>query len=673
MSGAPIFSVLARSKAPPWSRALALWLCATAFVVSWAPSADGDIWWHLAAGRQMVRTHSLLWTDPFSSGAAGRPWIDVHWLFQVLAYALFSAGGLAALVLVKAALVAAGAWVLRGAVVDSPASRRAEPLLAVTLIGGLFLTRQLLLVRPVIPTLLLVAVFFRRLESFRRDGRAGALLWLPLLQVLWSNLQGLFALGPALVAAYAAGAAVAVAAGRRWPAVAARERAGDGTVLTARRFRWLVGCLVLCLLACLVTPFGLRGPLLAWRLLMRLFPSADNVYSANIAENVPPWSLPWAAREPFWHLRWFLALLVASFFAARRRLVPSHCLLATALIGLGLMANRNILLLYWLGAPIVALNFAPTFRAIRVGLRRRWRRDWRWAVASAALLPIGLSALAGLAAVREPTIAEPAPWRAPEQSAAIIDRRGGAGTIFAADNFGGYLIWKLYPRFRPYMDTRLVLRTADEFAEYLALADDPASFDAWEQRFRFDYVVLQTAYPDRYLGLVAHLYANPTWTLVFTDGTETLFARAATPTEGVNLGSPATTEAILAQLAARFGTQRRLHQAARLQLAILDLQIGSFVEAERALAGLEMPEADIVRAHCRLALEDTAGAQAIADRLLRANSENVPALDLLALLALRRGNTREAVGFLKRALAIDPVDGDALRMVNRLELNQPKP
>ena len=71
--------------------------------------ADSDIWWHLSAGREMLRTGAILRSDPFSLGALGRPWIDVHWLFQLASYGGFRLGGLGALVAAKALLVAAGA------------------------------------------------------------------------------------------------------------------------------------------------------------------------------------------------------------------------------------------------------------------------------------------------------------------------------------------------------------------------------------------------------------------------------------------------------------------------------------------------------------------------------------------------------------------------------------
>src|SRR3954463_3102007 len=77
------------------------------------PVADGDIFWHLAAGRRMVETGPFLRPDPFSLSAAGRPWIDVHWLFQLGTYAVHALGGLRALVVGKSPLPhteAVAAW-----------------------------------------------------------------------------------------------------------------------------------------------------------------------------------------------------------------------------------------------------------------------------------------------------------------------------------------------------------------------------------------------------------------------------------------------------------------------------------------------------------------------------------------------------------------------------------
>src|SRR3954470_6274298 len=122
--------------------------------VGLSPSADGDIWWHLAAGREMVTRGGLLFSDPFSVSAAGRPWVDVHWLFQLAVFGLHRAFGLAGLVWAKCALLGLGAWLLYLAVAQQRGSW-ARGVLLTSLVGGLLAARALLLVRPVIGTLVL--------------------------------------------------------------------------------------------------------------------------------------------------------------------------------------------------------------------------------------------------------------------------------------------------------------------------------------------------------------------------------------------------------------------------------------------------------------------------------------------------------------------------------------
>src|SRR5258708_20690292 len=174
---------------------------------------------------------------------------------------------------------------------------------------------------------------------------------------------------------------------RRWPALAANETGAATPAESATRLRLLGVCLTLCLLACLCTPFGVRGPILAGKLFLRLVPVADNVYSANIVENLPPWSLDRGAGATFWHLGYFLALFAGAVVIGWRRLPPSHALLAAALVGLALIANRNVLLLYWLGTPIPTQCLAPCLRALQV-----WaRRPRRLAIGAAGAPPLRLT------------------------------------------------------------------------------------------------------------------------------------------------------------------------------------------------------------------------------------------------------------------------------------------
>jgi hypothetical protein len=225
------------------------------------------------------------------------------------------------------------------------------------------------------------------------------------------------------------------------------------------------------------------------------------------------------------------------------------------------MANRNLLLLYWLGAPIIALWLSTPLRRASRWLRMSGARAGAAWAGRAALLAVTL--LSGVVAAREPDLGAPAPFRVPAKSAELL-RALPPGSVFAADHYGGYLIWSLFPAQRPYMDTRLVLRSADEFREFLAIVDEPQRFDDFEKRHGFGAVVLPAAFPDRYLPLIAHLYRHPGWKLSYTDGSETLFLpREGSADRGLALGDTATLRSILAELDEHFAGAPREKSASR--------------------------------------------------------------------------------------------------------------
>ncbi len=645
------------------SALLAAVLFVGAVSVGLAPSADGDIWWHLAAGREMVARRQLLFTDPFSVSASGRPWPDVHWLFQLTSYAIHSAFGLAGLVWVKCLIVACGALLLFFSLEHKPGSWQ-RPLFVTSLLLALFAARSLLLVRPVIVSLFFLALFVYELERFRRDGRARHLLVLPLAQVLWANFQGLSALGPALVGAYAAAAGLSAALCGKSVWVFAPESTRAGF----REFRAQALTLGGCCAALALTPFGLLGLALPAKLLGRLLPGAHNVYAQNVAENVPPFLLERFSHGEFWHLKWFFGALALAVVCGGRRLRLSHVLLVAGFAVLALISNRNVLLFYWIATPIAVGYLAPVARArlLRWNLRTGQRAA---RLVNAAALALLLS-VSGVAAARESAFGQPSPFRVPADSARLLASLP-SGDIFSADHHGGYLIWQLYPRFRPYIDTRLVLRSADEYAEYLRLADEPERFDVFQARHHFSYVVLPVDYPDRYLSLIAHLYASPDWKLLFSNGSEVLFARRDIASEPAwSLSSSKLTTRIVSDMTREFAASPKSLAAAQLHLATLDIAVGEFAEAEHVLSLTAAPEAEALTARCRVAAGDLAGAQQISERLLKQNQNDVSSLNLLAQIALRRGEPAEGVRFLRRALRSDPFDGEASQLLANLEANQ---
>jgi hypothetical protein len=633
-------------------------VAASAFLVALGPISDGDIYWHLAAGREIVQRRELLRVDPFTLSAAGRPWTDTHWLFQLGAYATYRGFGFLGLAIAKSLLMAVGAVVLtRTAERTGGASARAS--CAVTLTGGLLLARHLLPMRPVLVTLVCMAIFLSVLEPLRTATARPSRAWLvlPLVQVLWCNCQGLAPIGPLLVAMYLAGVWLSSRGFARWPF----EATGSSAL------RPLALALALCLLASLASPYGLDAVFLPLRLLGRITPGEANIFSSAVAENIPPFLLERTAPELIGHFKWVLLGMAVAFAVVRPRLHVAHLFVLMAFLCLALMANRNVPLFYWVASPVAAIAFAPGMQRIFHWQTRReaWFGPWQRSCAVAGLTLL-LGAELGLAVIvqtREPALGMPTPFHFPVETTRLLAQRGVSGPVFAADQHGGYLSFTV-PALRPYIDTRLVLHTGREYADYLSLFDDPARFDALDAQEKFNAVVLTTAYPDRYLGLIWHLSASSDWRLVWTDGVEVLFLRQGT---SLALGERPTIDAILYQLALRFGAAGALYEAARLHLARLLVVLGKSAQAEYVLSGLDSLPAARLRARAHFVAGEHRAAESLAQILLVQDPRDVRSLALLAEIAVAEGQTGKARDFLRRALALDPYDSEACSLVHRLE------
>ena len=569
----------------------------------------------------------------------------------------------------QASLVAGGAVVITRTA-ERAGGPAARDWCAVTLLGGLFLARHTLAPRPIIVTLLGLAIFLSALESWRL-GRGNARLWLllPLVQVVWVNCQGLAPLGPALVATYLAAAGLERMLRRRQ---ARASRAPEPDPEPEPPLRPIAWALLLCALASFVTPYGLAAAVLPAELFARILPHSGNLFSAGIAENVPPFVLERTAPEQAAHFKWTLLGLGLAFALVRPRLRLAHVFVLIAFAGLAAMANRNVLLFFWLAAPIAAIALAPT-ASRRFGALLATQRQARIAAAAAAIAVatalVAELGLVGVVRVREPKAGVLTPFHFPVESVRVLVERGVSGAVFAPDQHGGYLEFAL-PSVRPYIDTRLVLHTADEYADYLALFKEPARFDALDGEQGFAAVVLTTAYPDLHLGVVRHLAQDPGWHLAYTDGYEVLFLRRGS---SLALGEPATIAAISANLAARYGAAPRILATARLHLARLLIVLGQWRRAEEVLSALDSRAAAELRARALFAEGRLSAAESLARILVGDDQRDVRSLTLLAEVALARGNRSLAAGWLRRALAIEPYDAEAQALLDRMASGEDRP
>lgn len=466
---------------------------------------DVDTWWHLATGRLIAARGALPAVDPFSYTAAGAPWINRQWLFELGLYGLWRLGGPQAVILGTGALFVAAfacAWRL---------ARRHLPAWAAAII--VFLAAEAAVerftARPEAATLCLLAVELLLLDGRLTRGKAVALA---LLQLLWANVHALSVLGLVPL-----GAELAAALAARWlPLPAGWREASRRDHDEIRRLALVTTCAILAQAA---TPFGVPGatyPL--W--LLTLIRGADAL-SFTIVEHRAT-SLaelsPAAARG----LGALIALAAVAAVVSLRRWRLAHVACAAVFVVLSLMARRNVALLGLGVLPLLASGLGPALRALDA-----WLGRWHWPrpVLAGTVAVVVLHAAGqvvtgtyyGAAHLTRAFGLGESALLFPSGAVDFLQAEAPDARVFNDDGLGGFLLWRAFPPRQVFFDGRLQVYPAAIQREYQRVLDDPVQFADLAARWGITAVILHHPSPGR-LELAAAIARLPGWRVAYLDG-----------------------------------------------------------------------------------------------------------------------------------------------------------
>jgi hypothetical protein len=436
------------------------------FAMAVRVSVDSDTWWHLRAGAWIVENRQLLDHDPFSLTRSGQPWIYPGWMAQVLFYSVYAGLGYAGLnLLTAAAVVVALAFVWSA--LEGPVLLRAFVIVVAAMTSAVYWSA-----RPQILSFALAGVFLWALEK----SRAGSIrtLWLlPPVMALWVNLHGGFAIGFLLLAVYIAGEATALlldafvnrrSLGQAW--------LGRRTLLTR-----LLLCTLACVLAVSVNP---NGPV------MLLYPF-KTVSIQVLQQYIQEWQSPdFHNLEPQAFL-WMLFLTFAAMATSGRRPAPVELIGVIAFAYLAFLAGRNIAVFALVASPILARHAGSALAPLvaRIGSGPKVPARLAGAMNVVILVLALLAAAAKVIIPLDPQTNEQAlADRLPVEAVTAIARQGPPGPLFNSYNWGGYVLWALYPDYPSFVDGRTDLFDDAILEDYLliwrALPGWEAELDRWD-------------------------------------------------------------------------------------------------------------------------------------------------------------------------------------------------
>lgn len=464
------------------------------------PSGDPDVFFHLAAGRQIVESGGLPDLEPFCYPAAERPFVNHEWLFDVALWAAYAAGGDTGVVLFKS-LLAAGLFALVGLV----GRRLGAGPWPLVLAGLVFLPlfRDSLEARPHLAGYALAAATILCLWGLERGHKAW-LAALALVVVLWVNSHGSFPLAVALWAIW-------VVRGLR-----RRESHNDGGLA---RTLW-AGPVVI--LSCLANPWG-------HELLATVFHHLEPTYR----ELVPEWKpLSWGD-EPARDLLYLglAATALLSFLPGPNRSRLTRLALLVLFLVPAMLSTKFMLGLAVGAIPVLAANLTV--------LSDKWQRPGRLTGSALAVASLG---------VLTPLLP---PWQGPalgfnleDHPDEALDHAAAAdlsGRLFNPFNHGGFCEFHSHPRLRTYIDGRAYVHGLDGIETYLGALADYRNFRAQHRVHDFDGVLVDLLDPS-FPRLTAGLWQDPDFHMVWLDSHFALFVPADSP--GMGRGRLETFEVI---------------------------------------------------------------------------------------------------------------------------------
>lgn len=460
----------------------------TSFLVRTDLSFDQDLGRHLKLGEIITQTNSVPKTNLFSYTNSNFPFINTHYLFELLVFWNNQVIGLQGLLLLKIATVLLAIWFTLQIIPKQHYSM----LLPVGFIM-LHVLRERTDLRPEIFSFLFTALTYFLLAKFEATSRLLWLLPLPLIQLIWVNSHIYFPIGLILQAIFLIHLI--------YQYLHSHLRSG--------KLKLLLLVFILSVMASLLNPHGLNG---------FLYPlNVTKNYGYTIVENQSMFFLESINfRNPNFLFVKLSALIVALSISVswiRKNFSLKNTLLSLLGIGLAILHVRSFPYIALISLPATLANLGPA----------KQTPVYKWATWGAGGLLLLESLLylngdyyryndsqyqAGLKFISHA-----------EEALNFVQAHKLPGPIFNNFDIGSYIIYRAYPRLQVFVDGRPEAFPVQFFTQtYIPIQYDYEKFKQLDQQTGFQAVIFshtdQTPWGKAFLREVVK---DQDWKLVFID------------------------------------------------------------------------------------------------------------------------------------------------------------
>ena len=455
-------------------------------------SIDSDLGRHLTLGNYILENRTIPTRDLFSHTLPNQSRPPYEWLSQILFALVYRLLNLDGVILFAATVIS-----LTFALIFQFANRRSG--LPVTSFLITFIAAGAAsihwLPRPHIMTVLLLAIWVEQLERLRKV-QSVRLFVFPLMMLLWANLHGGFVFGILAWSAYFAGWLV-----ERWQKKAGNE-AGNKFLIAG--FSSLI--------ATIITPD-------LWHNWEAVLNNRSSFILSRTVETMPP-QFTDPAIIPFVFL---LLLTLLLFIINWKALSASHIFLLAGLALMSLLMARNIPLFAVASVPILTQFMREPLSRFKAWaqIEERMSNSGSQSLGYAIPLIIVLVAVAFFATHYQKTrnpFFQFNPQVFPVQAVNWLEDHPQQGNMFNEFNWGGYLLYRTWPRQLVFVDSQSDFYGETPMREYEKIITAKGNWQNLLDEYEVAWVIIPVKAP-----LTTMLIGSDDWELLYQDEIAAIF------------------------------------------------------------------------------------------------------------------------------------------------------
>jgi len=295
------------------------------FALSLRQLSDPDLGFHLKYGKWITEKQEVPKKDISTYTVTDHDYTDLHWLFQLLLFHVYTLTGYSGLSLLICFLSLILALLL---VIQNQHFRVPVPVTVLMLLASYILIDPRIAPRPEMFSFIFLLLMIFVLETYL-EARHKYLFLLPLILLFWCNMHALFILGLMVEAIFIL-------------SQLAHHRKPD---------KWLLLWSGASFLTCFINPYGVRGFIFPLELLSRFHP--QNIYNQHIQEFATFFSQPQFVLRDCLFLLLVAATLISMATTWRKRRLHEFILLLLFAV-MAFSSIRNIPLFVLVAFPILS-------------------------------------------------------------------------------------------------------------------------------------------------------------------------------------------------------------------------------------------------------------------------------------------------------------------------------